>query len=296
MSKSLRAQRTLANATSVSGFGYWSGKDVTVEFRPAEAGTGVTFVRTDLDRPRRIAADVRNRIETPRRTTLADDGSQVEMVEHILAALFGLQIDNCEVWVDTGEMPGCDGSSLPFVTALKEAGIVSQGQARRRLIVTDITRVGDDDCWVEARPLKSDTLALKYKLDYGPNNAIGRQVLEVSLSPKTFTSELASARTFVLQEEADWLRQRGLGTRVTNQDLLVFGEEGPIDNPLRFENECVRHKTLDLVGDLALGGCDLVGQIIAHKSGHRLNADLIKMLLMEGRMVEGSRQSARQTA
>ena len=289
----MRAQRTLAETAHVSGFGYWSGKDITVEFRPAEADTGIVFVRTDLDQPRRIAADVRNRIEAPRRTTLSGDGTQVEMVEHILAALFALQVDNCEVWVDGGEMPGCDGSSLPFVAALQTAGTIAQDVARRRLVVTDVTRVGDDECWVEARPLKTDTLTLKYKLDYGPNNAIGRQVIELGITPKSFVQELASARTFLLKEEADWLRERGLGTRVSNQDLLVIGEDGPIDNPFRFENECVRHKTLDLLGDLALGGCDLVGHIIAHRSGHRLNAELIKVLLKEGRMVEGTRQKAR---
>lgn len=292
MSKPLRVQRTIAKPVQLQGFGYWSGKDITIELRPAAANTGVVFVREDLDRPRRIAADVRNRIETPRRTTLTDDGAQVEMVEHILAALFGLQVDNCEIGVNGSEMPGFDGSSLPIVQAIKEAGVEAQQATRRRLVVTDVTRVGDDECWVEARPLRSDSLSLKYKLDYGPNNAIGKQVMDVTLNPKAFVAELASARTFLLKEEADWLRDRGLGTRVTNQDLLVFSEEGPIDNALRFENECVRHKTLDLVGDLALGGCDLVGQIIAHRSGHRLNAELLKAILVEGRMQEGIRRSA----
>lgn len=292
MSKPLRVQRTLAKPIQLTGFGYWSGQDITLNLRPAEADSGVVFVREDLDRPRRIAADVRNRIETPRRTTLTADGAQVEMVEHILAALFGLQVDNCEIGVNGSEMPGFDGSSLPIVKAIKEAGVVAQAATRRRLVVTDITRVGDDETWVEARPLRTDCLSLKYKLDYGPNNAIGKQVTELTMTPKSFATELAPARTFILKEEADWLRERGLGTRVTNQDLLVFSEEGPLDNPLRFENECVRHKTLDLVGDLALGGCDLVGQIIAHRSGHRLNAELLKAILVEGKMQEGFRRSA----
>jgi UDP-3-O-acyl N-acetylglucosamine deacetylase len=250
------------------------------------------FVRTDAESARPVAADVRLRIEVPRRTTLAAGGVQFEMVEHILAALYGLAIDNCEVACDSAEMPGLDGSCQPLVAALAEAGIVEQRAVRRRLTVTDITRVGNDESWVEARPVKTGGLHILYKLDYGPNNPIGRQTIELAVSPRTFAAELAPARTFLLLDEANWLRSRGLGTRVTNGDLLVFNEDGPIDNPLRFENECVRHKALDLVGDLALAGCELVGQFIAYKSGHRLNAELVKVLLCEGRIEEGLRRSA----
>ena len=291
LTKSLRNQRTLAGPAVVTGFGYWSGKDVRVELRPAPADSGITFVRQDLSPVRRIGAHVQHRVETPRRTTLSADGAQVEMVEHILAALFGLQIDNCEIWVDAPEMPGCDGSCAPFVEAINQAGIVGQASVRRRLIVTDVTRVGNDECWVEARPVRGDVLSLKYKMDFGQENPIGRQSIELNVTPDSFSKELSAARTFLMKDEADWLRQRGLGSRVTHSDLLVFGDEGPIDNELRFENECVRHKALDLVGDLALAGCDLVGQFIAHRSGHRLNAELVKVLLLEGRMEEGLRRT-----
>ena len=265
---------------------------MAVELRPAPAHTGVVFVRSNTDRPRRIAANVRQRIEVPRRTTLSGDGTQVEMVEHILAALFGLGIDNCEIVCDASEMPGLDGSCQPVVEALQQAGFVEQHSPRHRLIVTEVTRVGDDECWVEARPAKTNSLSVEYKLDYGPNNPIGRQTIELSVTPATFATELAPARTFILESEAAWLKSRGLGMRVTNKDLLVFGEEGLLENELRFENECVRHKALDLVGDLALAGCDLIGRFIAYKSGHRLNAELVKVLLTEGRMEEGLRRTA----
>jgi UDP-3-O-[3-hydroxymyristoyl] N-acetylglucosamine deacetylase len=276
----------------VTGFGYWSGRDVTVELRPARPDSGIVFVRGDLTPPRRIPADVAHRIEVPRRTTLAGDGAQVEMVEHVLAALYGLAIDNCEVWLDSAELPGLDGSCLPLVEAITVAGIVEQPLLRRRLVVTDVTRVGDDESWVEARPLRERTLAIKYRLDYGSNNPIGRQTVELKITPQVFRDELASARTFLLVEEANWMRERGLGQRVTNQDLLVFGPEGPLDNELRMENECVRHKALDLIGDLALAGSDLVGHFIAHRSGHRLNAELVKVLLREGQIEEGLRKTA----
>jgi UDP-3-O-[3-hydroxymyristoyl] N-acetylglucosamine deacetylase len=292
LTTALRNQRTLAGPCTLAGFGYWSSRDVRIELRPAPPRSGITFVRQDLSPPRRIAADVGRRIEVPRRTTLVADGAQVEMVEHVLAALYGLAVDNCEVWVDGSELPGLDGSCEPLVEAIVAAGIVQQPAARRRLIVTDVTRVGDDDAWVEARPTRSQGLTVKYRLDYGSNSPIARQTIELKISPSVFRSELAPARTFILAEEAEWLRQRGLGSRVTNQDLLVFGPDGPIDNPLRMEDECVRHKALDLVGDLALAGCELVGHFIAYRSGHRLNAELVKALLHEGRIEEGLRKTA----
>lgn len=292
LNPTLRQQRTIATPVRVDGFGYWSSKDVQVEFRPAPARTGIVFVRSDLDEPRRIPANCQHRIETPRRTTLAAGRVTVEMVEHVMAALAGLQIDNCEVWVNRPELPGCDGSSQMFVDALDRAGIVEQNAKRSQLIVTDVTRVGNEEAWVEARPSKTGGLSVKYRLDYGSDSPIGRQLLELDITPSSFRRELATARTFLLQEEADWLRSRGLGTRVTYSDVLVFGPEGPIDNPLRFEDECVRHKMLDLIGDLALAGCDIVGQFVARRGGHRMNAELVRAVLAEGQKVEDRRKVA----
>jgi UDP-3-O-acyl N-acetylglucosamine deacetylase len=288
----LRTQRTIARAVSLSGFGFWSGRDVQLEFRPGAADTGIVFVRRDLAQPVRIAATVANRLESPRRTTLRAGGASVEMVEHVMAALAGLQIDNCEVWVDEAEMPGFDGSSQPFVEALDTAGIVEQAAARPRLIVANVTRLGDDDSWVEARPSPSGGLSVKFRLDYGAGNAIGRQTLQLPVTPESFRRELAPSRTFVLQEEAEWLVSKGLGKRATYQNVLVFDKDGPLENTLRYRDECVRHKTLDLIGDLALAGCDLVGHFIAHRSGHRLNAELVRALLNEEEVVESRRRSA----
>ena len=213
-----------------------------VEFRPAEPDTGIVFVRRDLNPPARIKA-VRGQ---PHRNAAPHDaqrqGGSVEMVEHIMAALAGLQIDNCEVWVDEAEMPGCDGSSLPFVAALDSAGIVSQDALRPRLVVTNVTRLGNDESWIEARPSAGGGLTIKFRLDYGSGNAIGRQTLQLLVTPESFRRELAPSRTFVLEEEAQWLVARGLGQRATYQNLLVFDKDGPIDNELRYRDECVRHK------------------------------------------------------
>jgi UDP-3-O-acyl N-acetylglucosamine deacetylase len=288
----LRQQRTISQPATVRGFGFWSGKDVTLEFRPAPPDTGIVFVRRDLASPARIPAVVANRIETPRRTTLTCGGAQVEMIEHVMAALAGLRIDNCEVWVDEPEMPGCDGSALPFVEALVAAGAVEQPAQRARLVVKNVTRLGNDESWVEARPSSDGNMTVKFRLDYGSGNAIGRQTLQLVVTPESFSKELAPCRTFVLQQEAEWLVSRGLGKRATYQNLLVFDEHGPVENELRFRDECVRHKALDLVGDLAMAGCDLVGHFIAHRSGHRLNAELVRALLNEEEIVQSRRRSA----
>lgn len=287
-----RRQRTLAAPAVVEGFGYWSGKDVRVEFRPAAADSGVVFVRGDLARPARIRASVAHRVETPRRTTLRSGGACVEMVEHIMAALGGLCIDNCEIWVNAAEMPGLDGSSLPFVDALVAAGVVEQNAPRPMLCVREITRLGNDESWVEARPSTSGGLSIKFHLDYGSGNAIGRQTLTLPVTPDSFRRELAPSRTFMLKAEADWLLAQGLGRRATLKDLLVFDTDGPIDNELRFRDECVRHKTLDLIGDLSLAGCDLAAHIVAYRSGHRLNAELVRVLLTEGDMLGGWKKTA----
>ena len=281
-----RKQQTLAATAHVEGFGLWSGRDVRLEFRPAPPNSGVVFVRRDLPTPKRIAARVERRIESPRRTTLSEHGAHVEMVEHVLAALAGLQIDNCEVWTDAAEMPGMDGSSQPFVTALQSAGIIQQAAMRAFLVVSEVTRVGDDDAWIEARPHNHSALSLQYRLDYGNDHPIGRETLRMTLNTERFVRQLAPARTFIMKEEADWLQRQGIATRVSSQDVLVFGDEGVIDNELRFENECVAHKMLDMIGDLSLANCDLIGHFVAHRSGHRLNAHLVQTLLNEFQMVQ----------
>ncbi len=254
-----------------------------MEFRPAEPDAGIVFVRRDLEGAPRVEATIAHHTETPLRTTLCAGDAGVDMVEHVMAALAGLQIDNCEVWVDRQEMPGCDGSAAPFVEALLAAGIAEHGAVRAQRVVRKVIRLGDEESWIEARPCCSGKTILQHELDYGSGSPIGRQSLEVVLSPELFEKRLASSRTFLLQHEAAALQARGLGRNVTCKDLLVFGPDGPIDSELRFPDECVRHKLLDMVGDLALAGCDLVGRFIAYRSGHRLNAEMVRAIAAEER-------------
>jgi UDP-3-O-acyl N-acetylglucosamine deacetylase len=201
------------------------------------------------------------------------------MVEHVLAALAGLQIDNCQIWVDRGEMPGLDGSSQEIVHALLAVGIQQLPSQCRNLEITKSIRVGDEYSWISAEPSNGKASTLRYELNYAGEPAIGRQTCVFSMGDRDFANAIAPARTFVTQQEAELLRREGLALRVSYGDLLVFNHLGVIQNTLRFENECARHKLLDLIGDLSLAGCELIGNISAFRSGHRLNAELVRQLL-----------------
>jgi UDP-3-O-acyl N-acetylglucosamine deacetylase len=274
-----RRQRTLARPASVAGFGYFSGRDVRVEFWPAAEGSGITFVRHDIGPAARVPARVALRIDAPRRTTLDLNGIRVEMVEHVLAALAGLGIDNCEVWVNAPEMPGCDGSAAAFVEAIDAAGVVEQREPVRQIVVRHSVRVGGADTWIEAQPPRSAGLSVSFELDYSEHKAIGRQTFALDVTPDAFRREVASCRTFIPEEAAHAMLAQGLGQRVTPRDLLIFGPHGPIDNDLRFGDECVRHKLLDVIGDLALTGCEVIGHVVGHRCGHQLHAVLANQLL-----------------
>jgi UDP-3-O-acyl N-acetylglucosamine deacetylase len=274
-----RRQRTLARPVSITGFGYFSGLDARLEFWPAAEDFGITFVRHDIGPAARVPAQVAHRIDMARRTTLEFGGVRVEMVEHVLAALAGLGVDNCEVWVDAQEMPGCDGSAAAFVEAIDSAGTIDQRRAVRQIVVDERVRVGNDEQWIEAQPARTAGLSVAFELDYGPGTAIGRQVYAIDVTPDSFRRELAACRTFIPQEAAQAMLAQGLGHRVTPRDLLIFGPHGPIGNELRFADECVRHKLLDVIGDLALTGCEIIGHIVAYRCGHQLHAELARRLL-----------------
>lgn len=291
MNLQFRQQRTIRKSTKVSGFGYWSGLDVEVEFRPASVDSGIRFFRSDLAGQPEIAARVFNRVDAIRRTSLASKNACVELVEHIMAALAGLKIDNCDIWVNRGEMPGCDGSSLAFIEKLNEAGILEQNAINPIIVVEKPIKVSYGNSWISAEPNDHSALSVSYELDY-KIGSIGRQFFQLDVTEESFQSELAAARTFVLKEEADKLHAQGLAKHVTYKDVLVFDENGPIENQLRFEDECVRHKTLDVVGDLAICGCDIVGKITAYRSGHALNGKLVQELITNCQIVSPEKRAA----
>jgi UDP-3-O-acyl-N-acetylglucosamine deacetylase len=200
------------------------------------------------------------------------------MVEHLLAALAGLEIDNCFVEIDGEEFPGLDGSSQPYVEALQHCGLIVQAKSRERLTLGQTIRVAGDDCWIEARPAPDGHTVFEYRLSFDDDTPIPSQTFKCRVTPSSFAREIAPARTFVTLAQANHLRGQGVASHVTNQDLLVLDDSGPIDNELRFENECARHKTLDLIGDLALAGVDISAHVVSFRGGHSLNGRLAQQL------------------
>ena len=275
---SYRCQRTLAGPAEVRGVGFLTGANVRLRFLPAPPDAGVVFVRTDL-RPRVcIPAHVTQVTGTSRRTTLGRPPAQIGLVEHVLAALAGLRIDNCQVELNAPEPPGLDGSAQAFVDALVGAGTQLQAARRAAYAVEESVVVSADGTSLALHPADGGDLTISYFLDYGLKAPIGRQVHTETITPASFASELCMCRTFILESEADELRRQGLGSRTTLSDLLVFGPRGPIANRQRFANEPARHKVLDALGDLSLLGVDLCGHVTAYRSGHPLNITLARTL------------------
>lgn len=277
--KSLSQQKTIQNEIEICGRGLFGGEEATVRFKPAEPDTGVVFVCVNGQGSVTIPARVDYLASRPRRTSLRNGTAGVETVEHCLAAVAGLGIDNLQIEVTGSELPSGDGSSLHFVEALRGAGLVEQQAERRVIKVIEAIHIVRGDAEIAALPCEEPGLHIIYELDYGPESPIGRQVFSIDLAPERFVNDLAGSRTFVLEIEAQQLRQAGLGTHLTYSDILVFGPNGPIDNEVRWPDECVRHKIQDLIGDLTLAGRPIQARVYARRSGHSLNHELVKGIL-----------------
>lgn len=273
-----RYQRTLAHDVEIEGVGFLTGATVRLRFRPAPPHTGVILVRTDLHPVVHVPARVQQVTGTRRRTTLGHAPYQVGLVEHVLAALAGLRIDNCFVDVNAPEPPGLDGSAQRFVDALKSTGVVLQSARREIWSVDHPVIVEQGGSTLALYPPEGDELRISYTLSYGSFSPIDRQMHTQAITPESFVNYIAGCRTFLLEAEAMELRQQGLGSRTSAADLLVFGRSGPIGNRLRHADEPARHKILDLIGDLSLLGHDLRGHVVAYRSGHPLNVELVRTL------------------
>jgi len=275
-----RKQQTISKEVSLAGPGLFSGETATLTFVPAEAGQGITFVREQDGKIATISASVENVLKQPRRTCLKNGTLFVQTIEHCMAALVGMGVDNAVVKVSggtAGEVPGGDGSSQAFVDAIQEAGVVSQDEELKPLIIQKPIQVTAGDATLAALPGPADRLEVIY--DFEAPAPVGRQVFKFQTEGDDFITQLAPARTFVFKHEADELRSRGMGQHLSPKELLVIAESGPIENSFRFVDECARHKVLDLLGDLYLVGRPIRGRIFAHKSGHSLNHLLAKRLL-----------------
>ncbi|HEX8324893.1 MAG TPA: UDP-3-O-acyl-N-acetylglucosamine deacetylase [Tepidisphaeraceae bacterium] len=276
-----RLQRTISREVTLNGVGLFTGAPGELTFTPADVGAGITFVRRLGEKVATIPAMVHNVLKRPRRTCLKNGTLHIETVEHCLAALTGLGVTNATVTLSgstTGEIPMGDGSSITFADVLDDAGVIEQDAAIEPLIIKKPLQVTLGDATLAALPGPTDKLEIIYDFEAAP--PVGRQVFVFHLGEDDFRRDLAPARTFIFENEAEELKKRGFGGHLSPQDLLVIAPNGPVDNAFRFENECVRHKVLDLIGDLTLTGRPIFGRLVAHKSGHELNH------LMARRLVE----------
>ncbi len=277
----MEQQQTIAGTATISGRGLFSGAPVTVTFKPAPANHGIVFVRKDANNTH-IPALVQNVVPRARRTSLRNGDVTVDTCEHCLSAVAGLRIDNLVIEVEGPELPGLDGSARPYFDVLEQAGLVSCDAPRFRMVVRQPVVVRQDSAMVAAVPSSEPEMQVLYELDYGRSSPIGRQLHAFDFTNGDYAHEIAPARTFVLEEEARMLRELGEGTHLTENDVLVIGCNGPLgSNPMRFEDEPVRHKIVDLIGDLYLLGAPIQGRIIAYKSGHALNHSLVRQLMRQ---------------
>ncbi len=271
MSSSWR-QRTIGEEIEFSGVGLHTGEESTVRLRPADVGHGIVFVRTDLGPDARIPIDLENRREHPRRTSFAVGEAEVHTVEHLLAVLHVLGIQNLLIEITGPEVPGMDGSAVDFYDGIESCGLIEQESRGRTLMIRESTGVQAENASLVALPA-DDRFRVSYTLHYVGSQTV-TQYQSFTIDPETFRREIAPARTFVMHSEVKELQSRGLGRGASTSNTLVIGPDGPIDNEFRFPDELVRHKMLDLVGDLYSLGAKISGHLVAHRSGHSLNCEL----------------------
>lgn len=275
-------QRTLASPARVEGIGLFTGKQSAVVLHPAPTGHGIAFQRSDIAGSPPIQAIAANVIDRPRRTALGMGGATVETVEHILSALAGLGIDNALIHVEGPEIPMGDGSASPFVDAITRAGITEQHAPRTFIAPQAPISVHEGPATITYNPAAPlgprDGLELTYVLDYAEAAGLPRQAYTCTISPQHYAREVAPARTFSTQAEAEAASRAGMFAHVSPRDMLVIGPSGPIDNTYRFTDEPARHKLLDLLGDLMLAGGPVAGRIVAVRSGHALNQSMARAL------------------
>jgi len=269
-------QKTLTETATFSGIGLHTGNLTTLQFQPAPAGHGIAFVRSDVPGAAPISAVADRVVDVSRGTTLEQDGLRIHTVEHVMAAITALGITNLLVAIDGAEMPIADGSSLPFLETLQKAGITEQGDAEAPFVrLRKPMAFEDGDIWVRGEP--ADHFEVRITISF-PHPVIGTQSASLRVSPEAFADEVGPARTFCFLHEVKALKEMGLIKGGSMDNAIVIGEDGILNDGLRFENEFARHKLLDLIGDLALVGHPLVGKFEAHKSGHGSHVAFARMI------------------
>jgi len=280
-------QQTVKSTVRLSGIGLHSGQKVSMEMLPAREGTGIVFVRETSQGPVEIPARAEFVSGTCLATSLEKNGVRVSTVEHVLAALSGLEIDNVRIRVDGAELPILDGSATPIVRAILSAGgPVAQTQRRRYLVIRKPVRVFDEESsrWASLHP--ANVFEMDCTIDFD-HPLIRNQRVEMEVTPANFVSEICGARTFGFAKDVERMRQAGLARGGSLENAVVI-DEFSVQNPagLRFPDEFVRHKLLDAIGDLSLLGAPLIGRYVGVCSGHMLNVRLVKALLARANAYE----------
>ena len=271
-------QKTVENEISCKSVGLHSGRKINMTIKPAGVDEGIVFYRSDLPGSDGIKAEPTNVSDTVLATTLGTNGTRVSTVEHLLSALFGVGIDNAIIETDSFEIPIMDGSSLPFVDFLKNAGIKSQGKSKRFVVIKEPVSVSDDNGG-RAAILPSHEFRITYNIDFS-HPLIGKQSYDMVFSHDAYERNICAARTFGFLQEVEYLQARGLALGGSLNNAIVLDDEKVINKDgLRFHDEFVKHKILDAIGDLSLLGMPIIGHFVAYKSGHRLNNLLLRKLL-----------------
>ena len=276
MAQLARMEQTIAAPLEFAGVGLHSGAPVTMRLLPAPAGSGIVFRRTDLDNFE-IPATGRNVAKVSYATSLMRQGVLISTTEHLLSAFIGVGLDNVIVEIDNLELPILDGSSLPYVEAFHRVGIRTQRRRRETLRVLQPVEVREGDKFIGVYP--GTGYRISYAIDFPA--PIGQQKTCVDLAAETYGSEIAGARTFGYKADEGKLRDMGLIRGASSENAIILSESGPVNGPLRFPDEYVRHKVLDLIGDLALAGRRLEGHVVAVRAGHAMHTALVARLLKD---------------
>lgn len=269
-------EQTIAGSLEFAGVGLHSGAPVTMRLLSAPAGSGIVFRRTDLDNFE-IPATGRNVAKVSYATSLMRQGVLISTTEHLLSALIGMGVDNVIVELDNLELPILDGSALPYVEAIRETGIKTQRRKRESIKVLKAVEVREGDKFIGVYP--GSGYRIQYRIDFPA--PIGRQETSIDLAAETYGSFIAPARTFGYKADEKKLRDMGLIRGASSENAIVLGPKGPENGPLRFSDEYVRHKVLDLIGDLALAGRRIEGLVVAERAGHAMHTALVARLMKD---------------
>ncbi len=269
-------QSTIKKTVHCSGVGLHSGKQIKLSLSPAGANTGIRFIRSDIEGQNLVPAFMNRVTDTTMATTLSEGNVSVATTEHLLAALNGLSIDNIIIEVDGPEVPIMDGSSVPFVELLRDAGIRQQKSYRRLVKITREISFREGDKYISIYPYDGFKVTAEINFQH---DTIKRQVYSVAVSPKKFVDEISKARTFGFLEDVKKLQENGLALGASLDNAVGIDENGVLNKEgLRYENEFVRHKIVDIIGDMTLLGCPVLGHIVAYKSGHGQHLKLMETI------------------